>query len=84
MAWKLRVAFTGSCRSLLTPFPSASSAACFLYSHERHSGKFSFVKDAALKSYLNFAGDGIIRVFIGLEASEDLCADIDQALKEGE
>jgi methionine-gamma-lyase len=39
------------------------------------------LKSATLKSYKDFAGDGILRVSIGLEASEDLCEDIDQALK---
>jgi cystathionine beta-lyase/cystathionine gamma-synthase len=39
------------------------------------------LKGAAQKSYMDFAGDGIFRVSIGLEASEDLCADLDQALK---
>jgi cystathionine beta-lyase/cystathionine gamma-synthase len=40
------------------------------------------LKGTALKSYLDFAGDGIFRVSIGLEASEDLCFDLDQALKQ--
>jgi cystathionine beta-lyase/cystathionine gamma-synthase len=39
------------------------------------------LQGAALKSYKDFAGDGIFRVSIGLEAPEDLCADLDQALK---
>jgi ATP-dependent exoDNAse (exonuclease V) alpha subunit len=44
--------------------------------------KSSFsLQGAALKSYRDFAGDGIFRVSIGLEAHEDLCADLDQALR---
>jgi cystathionine beta-lyase/cystathionine gamma-synthase len=39
------------------------------------------LEGAALKSYKDFAGDGIFRVSVGLEASEDLCEDLDQALK---
>lgn len=35
----------------------------------------------ALESYRSFAGDGIFRVSIGLEAPEDLCQDLDQALQ---
>jgi methionine-gamma-lyase len=43
--------------------------------------KSSFsLEGAALESYRDFAGDGIFRVSIGLEALEDLCADLDQAL----
>ena len=33
-----------------------------------------------LKSYQEFAGDGIYRVSIGIEHPEDLCRDLDQAL----
>jgi cystathionine beta-lyase/cystathionine gamma-synthase len=44
--------------------------------------KSSFsLQGTALKSYRDFAGDGIFRVSIGLEAPEDLCADLDQALR---
>ena len=43
--------------------------------------KSSFtLQGTALQSYRDFAGDGIFRVSIGLEAPEDLCADLDQAL----
>jgi cystathionine beta-lyase/cystathionine gamma-synthase len=38
------------------------------------------LQGAALKSYKDFAGDGIFRVSIGLEDPEDLRADLDQAL----
>jgi cystathionine gamma-synthase/methionine-gamma-lyase len=38
------------------------------------------LQGTALKSYKDFAGDGIFRVSIGLEDPEDLCADLDQAL----
>ena len=38
------------------------------------------LQGAALKSYKDFAGDGIFRVSIGLEDAGDLCADLDQAL----
>jgi cystathionine beta-lyase/cystathionine gamma-synthase len=45
--------------------------------------KSSFsLQGAALQSYRDFAGDGIFRVSIGLEAPEDLCADLDQALSQ--
>ena len=37
------------------------------------------LEGAALQSYRDYAGDGIFRVSIGLEAPEDLCADLDQA-----
>ena len=32
-------------------------------------------------SYRRFAGDGIFRLSVGLEDSEDLCADLDRALE---
>jgi cystathionine gamma-synthase/methionine-gamma-lyase len=35
----------------------------------------------ALESYRAYAGDGVFRVSIGLEAPEDLCRDLDQALE---
>jgi cystathionine gamma-synthase/methionine-gamma-lyase len=45
--------------------------------------KSSFtLQGTALQSYRDFAGDGIFRVSIGLEAPEDLCADLDQALSQ--
>ena len=34
-----------------------------------------------LEDYRAFAGDGIFRLSIGLEAAEDLIADLDQALR---
>jgi cystathionine beta-lyase/cystathionine gamma-synthase len=39
------------------------------------------LQGAALASYREYAGDGIFRVSIGLEGAEDLCADLDQALR---
>ena len=39
------------------------------------------LQGAALASYREYAGDGIFRVSIGLESAEDLCADLDQALR---
>ncbi len=35
---------------------------------------------AQLKSYREFAGDGIFRLSVGIEDSEDLCYDLEQAL----
>jgi cystathionine beta-lyase/cystathionine gamma-synthase len=44
--------------------------------------KSSFsLEGAALDSYKDFAGEGIFRVSIGLEDAEDLCVDLDQALR---
>ena len=44
--------------------------------------KNSFRLDAEhLARYRAFAGDGIFRVSVGLEDPEDLCADLDQALR---
>jgi methionine-gamma-lyase len=34
----------------------------------------------ALEDYRRFAGDGLFRLSVGLEAAEDLIADLDQAL----
>jgi methionine-gamma-lyase len=34
-----------------------------------------------LARYRAFAGDGLFRVSVGLEDAEDLCADLDQALR---
>ena len=34
-----------------------------------------------LARYRAYAGDGIFRVSVGLETAEDLCADLDQALR---
>jgi methionine-gamma-lyase len=42
----------------------------------------SFHLDAAqMEVYRQFAGDGIFRLSVGLEDPEDLCADLDQALR---
>ena len=35
----------------------------------------------ALESYRRYAGDGIFRLSVGLESADDLCADLDQALR---
>ncbi|MEM9105518.1 MAG: PLP-dependent transferase [Pseudomonadota bacterium] len=35
---------------------------------------------SALKSYRDFAGDGIFRLSVGLEDAEDLIADLDRVL----
>ena len=40
------------------------------------------VEGAQLEAYSKVAGDGVFRMSIGLEDSDDLCADIDQAFSE--
>ena len=71
---KLRV-FTyavslGKQRSLIWYIPTAE----ILESSFSITGK-------GLESYRAYAGDGVFRVSIGLEQPEDLCADLDQALR---
>lgn len=39
------------------------------------------LQDAPLEDYRRYAGDGIFRLSVGLEAAEDLMADLDQALR---
>lgn len=39
------------------------------------------LQDAPLEDYRRYAGDGIFRLSVGLEAAEDLIADLDQALR---
>jgi cystathionine gamma-synthase len=38
------------------------------------------LEGAGLEDYCRFAGDGLFRLSVGLEAAEDLVADLDQAL----
>lgn len=44
-------------------------------------GSSFLLSEAQEKAYRDFAGDGIFRVSVGLEDAEDLCADLEQALK---
>lgn len=41
---------------------------------------YSGLKGEALADYRRYAGDGVFRLSVGLESSEDLIADLDQAL----
>jgi cystathionine beta-lyase/cystathionine gamma-synthase len=59
----------GKQRSLIWYIPTA----------EIMQSSFS-ITGKALESYRAYAGDGVFRVSIGLEAPEDLCRDLDQAL----
>jgi cystathionine beta-lyase/cystathionine gamma-synthase len=40
------------------------------------------LKDAGEESYRGFAGDGIFRTSIGLDDPDDLCADLEQVLRQ--
>ena len=59
----------GHCRSLITWMPTAALLAS------------SYRLDAeAEKNYRDYAGEGLFRVSIGLEAPEDICGDLDAVL----
>jgi len=52
----------------------------YLPTEEMQSNSFH-LDEAQMKVYRQYAGDGIFRLSVGLEDPEDLCADLDQALR---
>ncbi|HOU91378.1 MAG TPA: aminotransferase class I/II-fold pyridoxal phosphate-dependent enzyme [Polyangiaceae bacterium] len=52
----------------------------YMPTEEMQSNSFH-LDEAQMKVYRQYAGDGIFRLSVGLEDPEDLCADLDQALR---